>query len=76
METMMLMPQAVAATSSARRHAVSSYVHVPETFGALPTTAAAGHVCTWSSATNGNAIRQAKAFKALGTRRLGEMIST
>lgn len=75
METMMLMPQAVAATST-RRRAVSSYVHVPETFGALPTTAFAGHVCTWSSATNGNAIRQAKALKAIGYRRLGEMTST
>lgn len=74
METMMLMPQAVAA--SARRRALSSYVHVPETFGALPTTAAAGHVCTWSFATNGNAIRQAMALKAIGTRRLGEMHST
>ena len=74
METKMLMPQAVAATS--RRRAVSSYVHVPMTFGALPTTASAGHVCTWSSATNGNAIRQAKALKAFGTRRLGEMHTT
>lgn len=71
METMMLMPPAVAATST-RRRTVSSYVHVPVTFGALPTTASAGHACTWSSATNGTAIRQAKGLKAFGSRRLGE----
>lgn len=74
METMMLMPQAVAASTRCRT--LSSHVHVPETFGALPTTAAAGHVCTWSYATDGNAIRQAKGLKAFGTRRLGEMRST
>ena len=73
METMMLMPPAVAATSSAR-HAIPSYVIVPETFGALPTMAAsAGHVCTWSLTTYGNETHQAaKGIKSFGTRRLVE----
>ena len=74
METMILTTPAVAAAAaSTRRRTVSSYVHVPETFGALPSMAAiAGHVCTWSPMTDANAIRQAKALKAFGTRRLGE----
>lgn len=71
METMMLSPMAAVATT--RRRAVSSYVHVPETFGALPTMAThADHTCSWSSMTTGNVIRQAKGLKAFGTRRLGE----
>ena len=70
METMTLQPTAAI---SARRRARSSYVHVPEIFGAVPSMAAAGHVCTWSSTTNGTVIRlAAKATKAHGARRLGE----
>ena len=76
METMTLMPQAVVATAARHRALAPSYVHVPETFGALPTMAISGRDCTWSSMTNGNAIRQAKGLKAFGTRRLGEMNST
>lgn len=72
METMTLTPAAVVASTSVR-HAIPSYVIVPETLGALPTMAAAGHACMWSSTTNGTVIRQAaKGHKAFGTRRLGE----
>jgi hypothetical protein len=73
METMTLMPLAVAATS---RRRAASYVRLPETFGALPSmdmAAFASHGC-WSHTTDATAIRQAntKALKAFGTRRLGE----
>jgi hypothetical protein len=75
MESMTLMPMAVADAASNRRRATGSYVRVPETFGALPSMAAlANHDCGWSShTTDAFAIRQAtKALKAFGTRRLGE----
>ncbi|MCU1377954.1 MAG: hypothetical protein JWN29_937 [Acidimicrobiales bacterium] len=76
MESMTLMPMAVADAASNRRRATGSYVRVPETFGALPSMAAlANHGCGWSShTTNALAIRTAttKALKAFGTRRLGE----
>jgi hypothetical protein len=76
MESMTLMPMAVADAFSTRRRATASYVRVPEAFGALPSMAAfANHDCGWSShLTNALAIRPAttKALKAFGTRRLGE----
>lgn len=70
METLTMHP---AAAISARRRAHASYVHVPEIFGAVPSMATAGHVCTWST-TDATVIRlAAKATsKANGARRLGE----
>ena len=86
METMTLMPMAVAATS-ARPRAVASfvglaaapaaaaYVRMPENLGAMPSVATARDLgCSWSPLTNGIQTRKAttKAHKAFGTRRLGE----
>jgi hypothetical protein len=75
METMTLMPMAVAATS-ARPRIFASYVRLPETHGAMPSVAAIVRDlgCKWSPMTNGNQLRTAttKAHKAFGTRRLGE----
>lgn len=73
MKSMTLMPMA-AVSAADRPRTLASYVHVPETFGALPSMAARAHRdCTWSPLTNGTAIRQAKGlFKANGTRRLWE----
>jgi hypothetical protein len=73
METMTLMPMAVAATSTGR--AAVSYVRMPMTHGVLPSTSASAHLgCDWSLTTIATRDRQAntKALKAFGTRRLGE----
>jgi hypothetical protein len=74
MESMTIMPMAVVATSTRRRAAVS-YVRMPMTVGAMPSTFASAHLgCDWSLTTIAAENRQAntKALKAFGTRRLGE----
>ena len=88
METMTLMPMAVAATS-ARPRAVASfvglaaapaaaaYVRMPEIHGAMPSSVLANSRdlgCSWLPQANGIETRKAttKAHKAFGTRRLGE----
>ena len=80
METMTLMPMAVAGTS-VRRAASAALALQP--FGAKPRAAAFGHLSTWSM-TNEHVIDLAAAActsrtfgtKAYGTRRLGEQTST
>jgi hypothetical protein len=72
METMTLMPMAVAATSV--RRAAVSYVRMPMTLGAMPSASTSAHLgCDWSLTTIAPKRQvNTKAFKANGHRRLGE----
>jgi hypothetical protein len=78
METMTLMPSAVAGSTT--RRAPLSIARLPRISGVMPSIAYAGNDCTWSNTmTAAHVTRTASAFqanhkalKAFGSRRLGE----